>query len=320
MNNNFSFLQQEFQPMFATAHKAEEQAFTDPMYSAILSRKSLEEFVKWLYDNDEDLTIPADTTLNSLLYEQSFINIIPDALWRNINLIRKIGNNAVHSSAKTTVKDALVSVKTMHDFALWVVRIYSRSLTPVSVFNEDILLKGDAVERTKMQAQQLAQQYEEAKQQLERANEELKNNKQLAEALQEKLSAVHLVKEQHKEIDLPALSVTEAETRRVYIDAMLKEAGWDITLPKYREFELQGMPHEGGVGYADYVLWGDDGKPLAVVEAKKTLLDAYKGKHQAELYANCLEKMFHQRPVIFYTNGFETNLQTGITRKKPLNV
>ncbi|HEY6975567.1 MAG TPA: DEAD/DEAH box helicase family protein [Chitinophagaceae bacterium] len=294
--------------MFDTARRAEEHVFTDPMYCAILCRKSLEEFVKWLYDNDRDLSIPADTTLNSLVHEQSFINIIPNALWRNINLVRKIGNNAVHSQTKTPVKDGLIAIKIMHDFSLWVVRIYSRNLTPVSSFNEDILPKGDIIERTRIQAEQLARQYEETRQQLARANEELTNNKRLGEALQEKLAAVHAVKEQHVDIPIPALSVSEAETRRVYIDAMLKEAGWDITQPKYKEFELTGMPHESGTGYADYVLWGDDGKPLAVVEAKKTLVDTYKGKRQAELYADCLEKMFAQRPVIFYSNGFETNL------------
>ena len=61
-----------------------------------------------------------------------------------------------------------------------------------------------------------------------------------------------------------------------------------------------------GIGYVDYVLWGKDGKPLAVVEAKRTMADARKGRHQAELYADCLETMHGQRPVIFYTNGFET--------------
>ena len=60
-----------------------------------------------------------------------------------------------------------------------------------------------------------------------------------------------------------------------------------------------------GDGFVDYVLWGDDGKPLAVVEAKRTKKDAKIGQRQAELYANCLEAQFGQRPVIFYTNGYE---------------
>ena len=66
------------------------------------------------------------------------------------------------------------------------------------------------------------------------------------------------------------------------------------------------VTNKTGIGYVDYVLWGKDGNPLAVVEAKRTLADARKGRHQAELYADCLEQMHGQRPIIFYTNGFET--------------
>jgi type I restriction enzyme R subunit len=51
---------------------------------------------------------------------------------------------------------------------------------------------------------------------------------------------------------------------------------------------------------------GDDGKPLGLVEAKRTKRDARVGQQQAKLYADCLEKQFGQRPVIFYTNGYTT--------------
>lgn len=306
MESNFSFLQQEFADKFSTARRAEEHVFTDPMYAAILSRKSLEEFVWWLYDNDQDLSIPADTTLNSLMHEQSFRDIVPAAHWRNINVVRKIGNNAAHGNSMIPVKDALLSVKIMHDFALWVVRLYSRSQTPVHEFDESILPKGDLIERTRKQAELFAHKFEEAQHQLQRANEELLKNKALAEQLQEKLASISAIKAAHKDIPLPKLSVSEAETRRVYIDVMLKEAGWDITQPAYTEYEVTGMPNPSGKGSADYVLWGDDGKPLAVVEAKRTMVDVREGKRQAELYANCLEQMHGQRPVIFYSNGFDT--------------
>ncbi len=308
MTSNFSFLKQEFEPLLPTAQRAEQYVHTDPMYCAILCRKSLEEFIKWLYDHDEDLEIPPDTTLNSLMHEQSFKNLVPPALFRNINLVRKIGNNAIHTNQRTEKRDAIASLKILHDFGLWVVRLYSRGQTPVIPFEESILPTGEPVERTRMQMQELSRQYQEVQQQLIRANEELQRNEQLARQLQEKLQAVHEVKQQNTaSAGEFTFSVSEAETRRIYIDALLKEAGWDLSAPRTIEFEVQGMPHDGGIGYADYVLWGDDGKPLGVVEAKKTMADAYKGKRQSELYANCLEQMFGQRPVIYYTNGFETH-------------
>jgi len=86
---------------------------------------------------------------------------------------------------------------------------------------------------------------------------------------------------------------------------LLKEAGWPLADKRDREFDVVGMPNESGTGRVDYVLWGDNGQPLAVVEAKKTRRDARVGQQQAKLYADCLEKMFGQRPLIFYTNGYE---------------
>ena len=98
---------------------------------------------------------------------------------------------------------------------------------------------------------------------------------------------------------------SEFETRKYKIDALLAEAGWNLTDVRDREFEVQGMPNGAGVGYVDYVLWGEDGLPLAVVEAKKTLVSPATGQQQAKLYADCLETMFGQRPLIFFSNGYE---------------
>ena len=110
--------------MLPIARRAEEAVFTDPMVSGFFSRRSLEQFVWWLYDNDQELTIPADKALSSLMHEQSFINLVPAAPWRQLNVVRKIGNNATHGNTNTSVKDALQAVKMMHDFALWVVRVW----------------------------------------------------------------------------------------------------------------------------------------------------------------------------------------------------
>ncbi len=308
MPSNFSFLQHEFAPMYEDIHRAEEHVFTDPMYCAILCRKGLEGLVKWLYDNDKDLELPYDTTLNSLMHEQSFQQVIPPTLLRNINLLRKIGNNAVHSSQKTTSTESLSALRILFDFALWVVRIYSSTQTPVVAFDENILPTGSPIKRNRAETEILQQQYEDTRQQLERANKELKHNESLMQELQARLDAVHVVKEAHKDTVTPSVSITEVETRKLYIDTLLKEAGWDATLPGITEYPVKGMPENTGDGRADYVLWGDDGKPLAVIEAKRTTADARQGQRQAELYARCLEQMTGQRPVIYYTNGFETHI------------
>ncbi|WP_246679956.1 DEAD/DEAH box helicase family protein [Mesorhizobium sp. B1-1-9] len=97
----------------------------------------------------------------------------------------------------------------------------------------------------------------------------------------------------------------EAETRDRYIDLLLREAGWALDKVEDIEFRVEGMPNEQGVGFVDYVLWGVDGKPLGLVEAKRTRKDARQGQQQARLYADRLEARYGQRPVIFYSNGYE---------------
>ena len=110
-------------------------------------------------------------------------------------------------------------------------------------------------------------------------------------------------------IDTYTTDPTEHETRKQYIDAMLRDAGWRLGADWLEEVELQGMPNHAQVGFADYVLYGDNGKPLAVIEAKRTSVDPAKGRQQAKLYADLLEKQHGRRPVVFLTNGFETYLQ-----------
>ncbi|MFZ4549452.1 MAG: DEAD/DEAH box helicase family protein, partial [Bacteroidales bacterium] len=113
---------------------------------------------------------------------------------------------------------------------------------------------------------------------------------------------------------------TEAETRRFYIDQQLREAGWEVLAVENNvvpgkagiEIHVKGMPNNKEEGFCDYVLYGKDGNPLALVEAKKTSVSPIKGKHQATLYADCLEKQYGIRPVIYYTNGYDLNIIDGL--------
>ena len=104
---------------------------------------------------------------------------------------------------------------------------------------------------------------------------------------------------------------TEAQTRARYIDTMLLDAGWVKGVDWLEEVELAGMPNQAQVGFADYVLYDNDGKALAVVEAKRTSVDVAKGRQQAKLYADLLERQYGRRPVVFLSNGFETRMEDG---------
>lgn len=105
-------------------------------------------------------------------------------------------------------------------------------------------------------------------------------------------------------------NLSEFQTRKIYIDASLKLMGWrfdGVQADVREEYEVTDMNGvQGQKGYADYVLFGRDGLPLAVIEAKRTSKDPNSGRKQAMLYADCLERKFGRRPMMFTSNGFET--------------
>jgi type I restriction enzyme, R subunit len=138
----------------------------------------------------------------------------------------------------------------------------------------------------------------------EKLTDILGQKRTLDEELQRLRDEIAVVKKANSAI-LDTHDYTEEETRDYFVDLLLKEAGWPLDQKRDREFPVTGLPTEKGTGFVDYVLWGADGKPLGLVEAKRTRKDARIGEHQAKLYADCLEKQFGQRPIIFYSNGYE---------------
>lgn len=319
MQSNFIFLQQEFPDIYKEIQEAEKHTFTAPRYAALLCRSALEKTIFWLYNNDDDLELPYDTKLGALLHNESFKNILKPSMLVELDVVRLNGNNAAHGK---TVKqlEALYSLKNCFRFLSFLSKYYSESNPDIPEFDERVIPYGDTNDKNAKQLQALADKLEleraEAQKALKAQEKLTEENEGLRKQLEEQLQLIANRKESRfqettYERDIPELT-SEQETRKLLIDLLLREAGWDnLREGKEKEFEVMGMPlttNPTGKGYVDYVLWGDNGLPLAVVEAKSTLHDAHKGKHQASLYADCLEKSTGQRPIIFYSNGFETHL------------
>lgn len=293
---NFSFIPPDKSSLSVTPQEAEQFAHSAPLYACMLCRKSLEEWVRWMYEHDPDMNLPHDTSLASLLHEQGFKQVVAPIQFNQINLIRKLGNAAVHTNSRIKPQEALYALKLLHGFIGWVVQIYSEEKVKVPAFNEDFVPKEQKKDKSKEELLKLEQEYH-------RQQGELKK-------LQEELVAIKAIKEHNAAFVPPPVDPNEDLTRKVYIDTLLREAGWDPYGMNVPEYPVKNcMPQANGSngdGFVDYVLWGDDGKPLAVVEAKRTKRDPRVGQHQAKCYADCLEKEFGQRPVIFYSNGFNT--------------
>ena len=317
--SNFSFLKEEFLQLYYEVAVAEKYTFTAPKYAALQCRITLELGLNWLYDTDLEMERPYDTTLSALLHHTSFRDTINRMMFQELNLVRKIGNNAAHGK-KVSDKEALVCLRSIFRFTTYISKYYSATNPEIGAFNERFIGKqeGSVKDKTTKELKVRAEQAEAKLLELKEAKEKQasleKENELLKFQIKKQQQELLARKQERKEVLIEATAIPpltpELETRKLFIDVLLKEAGWksfkngvDI------EFRVTGMPNStnsSGVGYVDYVLWGNNGLPLAVVEAKSTLHEAAKGKHQAFLYANSLEKMTGQRPVIFYSNGFET--------------
>jgi type I restriction enzyme, R subunit len=294
--SNFSFIPTQWASLAATPQEAELHVYNAPLYAAMLCRKSLEEWVRWMYEHDADLALPYDTSLNALIHDQEFKNIVAPGQFNQINLIRKLGNTAVHTSAKIKPAEALYILQLLHGFISWVTQVYGQQKIQVPPFDESHLQKHKGKDKSKEELRNLEKAFLDQQDKLKK--------------LEEELAAIKAIKAENIAFVPPPIDPNEDLTRKIYVDTLLREAGWDTYGNNVAEYPVYNcMPQQtgsNGTGFVDYVLWGNDGKPLAVVEAKRTKRDPRVGQHQAQCYADCMEKEFGQRPVIFYSNGFRT--------------
>ena len=301
---NFDFLKTEekFNSFADVAISAEKIFSIDESASIINCRRAMEFAIKWMYSVDSSLIMPWDDKLVSLMSTEEFRDVVDNNLWVRLDFIRKMGNKAAHTGKKVTKDQALLCLENLFIFMDFIAYCYGDQYTerkfdpaltevkePEPVIPEPLISEVDLEALIKENA-----------------------------ALKEELTAR---REEQQQTYVPKpLDISEFETRKIYIDSMLEDAGWIEGKNWLNEVELQGMPNQSCVGYADYVLFGDDGRPLAVIEAKRTCVDVAKGRQQAKLYADLLEKKYGRRPVIFLTNGFETRIQDNLYPERRCSV
>ncbi|WP_034768070.1 DEAD/DEAH box helicase family protein, partial [Caldibacillus thermoamylovorans] len=296
--SNFSFLKdkKQYRSFTNACFEAEKGLVVSPAVSAIQSRRALELAVKWVYSYDSALKVPYQDNLSSLIHDRNFLGIIDEHLLKLMEYVVKLGNHAVHTNAQITRDKAVLSLHHLFQFIAWIDYCYSDEFT-AGEFDESLLPVG---EEKPVRPKELQDLYEQLSAKDRKLEEIIKENQHLRKRVTEKRE--HNTKENHFQVD----ELNEFETRLKYIDLDLELAGWEFNKDIVREYPVVGMPNKEGKGFADYVLFGDNGKPLAVVEAKRTSKDPKIGRQQAKLYADCIEKMSSTRPVIFYTNGLET--------------
>ena len=315
---NFDYLQElGLTDLHHFCSAAEELQVSNPDLSAISARKALEYIVRALYLM-KNIEIPERASLFELVDGEPFREFIgDDKVMMAVHYVRKVGNNGAHG-IKVTKKESFFCLLNIYNVVAAIL-IKLTILKEVKPFDKTLIPdspQAPSLTPTKVSVTPQSTIVQTASK----------------EAVVDKTPVAAITTD-----------ISEAETRKLYIDLMLKEAGWDVlstegTIQPSKaciEVEVEGMPYgyisesehtrsDGRMaaeeleipmrakGYCDYVLFGSNGLPLAVIEAKRTSVSPIKGKHQAELYAECLEKRYGIKPVIYYSNGFETYIIDGL--------
>lgn len=298
---NFSFLETKPEyALFAPACVEAEKIYgTSPALCAVGCRKALELAVKWVYAADKTIQMPYKDNLQSLIHEPTFRFAVDYNTWGKLPFIIKLGNLAVHTERSVEKGDAMASLRGLFEFVQWIDYCYGadyveRKFDPALLPAEKL-----AVDTAKLNQQQSL---------LDEKQAEIEALRKQIEALSAQYTAAK--EENRKTRTFVPEDLSEYETRKRYIDLDLKDMGWKLegvdadVQVEYPVEDMAGVPEQ--MGYADYVLFGKDGLPLAVVEAKRTSKDPNNGRKQASLYADSLERKFGRRPMTFTTNGFET--------------
>ncbi|QGQ21947.1 DUF4145 domain-containing protein [Gimesia benthica] len=318
---NFEFLRPKWPELAGLGGFAEAYAHPDPVGAISKLRVFCEQIVEWIHDNQR-LPKPFKANLNDLLHNQPFKDVVPEVILAKLHALRMEGNNAAHGNKGDTTT-ALRLINESYNISRWLHVNYASGNVadcPDYVEPPEGGVEGyqkrkekrailERITAQEAQMQKLLADLEKERSDREKERSRADQAEATAQERQAALEAALQATQQLQTID--PMAFNEEETRNYLIDQMLTDEGWDVgkgftdTEEVKKEDLLTGQPTESGQGKADYVLFDDNGKPLAVIEAKRTSKDASLGRKQAVLYADGVEEKYGQRPVIFYTNGYD---------------
>lgn len=297
MVSNFEYLKKEkkYDEFVDSCIEAERLMNVSYSATATFARRALELAVKWVYANDGELRVPYQDNLASLIYNHEFKFLLEPNMIDRLSYVHKLGNKAVHTTVAVKKEEAILSLRNLFTFTSWIDYCYSLDFDE-RAFNEDLLGDNKQLKKT---AQETDELYDVLSQKDKKLEEMIEENEKLRKENKARR------KENQNKRTYKVDEISEFETRKRYMDLNLELSGWRIGKDCLEEVEVKNMDNSSGIGFVDYVLYGDDGNPLAVVEAKKTSLSPRIGKVQARMYAEAIEIETGIRPVIFYTNGID---------------
>lgn len=301
--SNFAFAKQALPSLFDDCARAESYLVSDPRAACVYARRVAELLVGYIYDV-ASLSKPYQNDLAARIAAPPFRNVVGQGIAKKLTLIRKVGNTAVHELTPVPQQTALQVMRELHHVVTWTA--FHQSAAPEVVPTAAQFDPKLAAQRAPLSRDEVVQLAAKFKAQDEAYANQLAEKDELLKSRDAEIAALRAQIQAAQAASKPDdRDYNEAQTRDLFIDLLLAESGWQLDQVNDREYEISGMPNAQGKGFVDYVLWGADGLPLAVVEAKRTKKDPRVGQQQAKLYADCLEAEFGRRPAVFYTNGYE---------------
>lgn len=290
---NFDYLKDipELADLYGYCDAAEQTQQSAPDTSALNARRGLEWMVRAIYAL-KNIEVGPRTSLFELIDGEPFRTFVgDDRLMMAVHYIRKVGNCAAHMG-NVSGRESFFALLNLYNF-IGAVLVKLKVIDELAPFDKALIPQHTAIHVAPKEEPSPSTRF---------------------------IARIDVSEISVEPVRKYPTGISEAETRRLFIDMMLREAGWEVLtaegaimpLKACVEVEVHGMPTGRGVGYADYVLFGVNGLPLAVIEAKRTSVDLAKGRHQARLYADCLEAQYGVRPVIYCSNGYETEVVDGL--------
>lgn len=307
-SQNFEFLRPENEILANLGGLSEAVLFIDPGSALTRLRNFAEEVTKTIYKQEALPRLP-QANFYELISGSVFKHCISPTLLNNIHYLRKQGNDTAHG-AEGDLCNAHFALGIAYQLAMYMaIKYYGKKKDNIPAFIALI----DPTEELKLLKKSLSSYKKELKQKQKETDlllEDLDQERTKHSASIPEPAPQDIIKRKNESNQVSdSLQWNEAKTRALMIDTMLLQAGWDVKDKNQVgiEVEVDFPDNKSGKGYADYVLWGDNGQPLAVIEAKKSGNEnIHAGREQARLYADALERMGYKRPVIFYSNGYET--------------
>ncbi len=323
ISQNFEFLRPNHKELADLGGFAERYAASDHSSCLVKLRTFAEAMVKAVFAHQK-LEAAYQSNLNDLLNDSSFKSITPAVVQEKLHLLRIKGNHAAHGSLHPTSDEQILElVRESHNLARWfAIAVDGGKLEAIPKFSKPTSTSEESKANLKREKKAVLQKLAEQEALMAKLLADLEKARAQAEATEKSEEEKKTVLKQAQQV-ANALDFSEEETRLKLIDAQLGAVGWDVGLrgqdtdQVVQEMKVLHQPTDSGEGWADYVLMGENGKPLAVIECKKTAVDADKGKMQAKYYADGIEKEYGVRPIIFYTNGYEIFIWNDAKREPP---